>query len=734
VTAAPAPAFDNVVRALAVRGAGLTRADGVIIGLTDGPTVRFRLGVGVFETSDFSASLLVPPATRPPEKGRGVIADGTEELSPGVRREIERLGIRSLISTPLYAANRPCGVMTAVRCGPTPFGQDDLDALNDLAVPVGEVLESAWSLRSGYGSVPLDSAPIGMAVCGVDGTFNEVNRSFADCLGWRAHELLGRTLQSIVHADDVGISQTLLQRAIKDGSTSFRMEQRYCRLDGSVVWAELSMTIVRDEGGRASKLICQVVDVTDRVGAELLLAHRAGHDRLTGLPNRRRFTDIVATAVNAAERCGTTVAVLFLDLDRFTVVNESIGHEGGDAVLREVAQRLRLAARDRETVGRFGGDCFAILCEGLKGPAEARRVATHLLASLQQPVLVGGREVCTAARIGVALGGAVRPASASTLLREAGAACSLAKVRGGGTVAMFDEALRDRAAERLDVEAALHHAVRRQELRLLYQPEVNLRSGRLVGFEALLRWKHPTLGLLGPGAFIPVAEESGLVVEIGHWVLLTAARQMGAWRRRWPRLTGVSMGVNVAARQLSDPCVPELVAQAIAAAGPGAPLRLEVTETELLASTADATKVLSRLRREGARVALDDLGTGYASLAYVAGLEADVLKVDRSFTAGLGVHRARSAVVAALVSLGRSLGQDLVAEGVETVEQAQLLLDLGCELAQGFLCGKPVSPEELVPLLELAADDLPVFQLSAGAGHGGTPWAAAGVAGGGVGQ
>jgi len=278
-------------------------------------------------------------------------------------------------------------------------------------------------------------------------------------------------------------------------------------------------------------------------------------------------------------------------------------------------------------------------------------------------------------------------------------------------MAMFDEALRDRAEERLDVEAALHHAVSRQELRLLYQPEVNLRTGLLVGFEALLRWEHPTLGLLAPQGFIAVAEESGLVVEIGHWVLLAAARQMGAWRQRWPGLATVSMGVNVAARQLSDPRLPDLVGQAREIARPGAPLCLEVTETELLASTTHATRVLGRLRREGSRVALDDLGTGYASLAYVAGLEADVLKIDRSFTAGLGVHRAQSAVVAALVSLGRSLGQDLVAEGVETPDQARLLLELGCEVAQGFLCGKPAAAEELLPILERAAAGSPVFRL-----------------------
>jgi len=710
VTVEPVSSFDRVVLALAARAAALTGADGVIVGLADGPIVRFRLGVGVFAESDFTASLLVAPA-RPLLAGRGVLGDGTEDVSPAVRREIDRLGVRSVVSTPVVVAQRACGVITAVRCGPRAFGRDELDAINGLAGLVGDAIESAWSLRTAYGWLTLDKAPIGMAVCAVDGTFIEVNRSFATCLGWEPSDLVGRTLQSIIHPGDVDVSQLLLDRAIEDGSTSFRMEERYCRPDGSEVWADLSVTIVRDAAGCASQLISQVVDVTDRVEAELLLAHRASHDRLTGLPNRRRFGDIVATAVHAAEQQGTTVAVLFLDLDRFKVVNESIGHEGGDIVLCEVARRLRLAARSGETVGRFGADSFAILCEDLEEPGDARRAASRLLAALRQPVLVDGREVRTAARVGMALGGASRPTSAAALLREADAACSLAKSRGGGTVAMFDEELRDRADERLDVEAALHHAVSRHELRLLYQPEVNLRTGRLVGFEALLRWEHPTLGLLAPERFMAVAEESGLVVEIGHWVLLAAARQMGAWRRRWPGLVTVSMGVNVAARQLSDPRLPDLVAQAREAAEPGAPLCLEVTETELLASTTDATRVLSGLRRDGARVALDDLGTGYASLAYVAGFEADVLKVDRSFTAGLGNHRAQSAVVAALVSLGRSLGQDLIAEGVETIGQAQLLLEMGCEVAQGFLCGKPAIADELDPLLELAAAGSTVFTL-----------------------
>ena len=709
-------AFSRIVRALAHKAADVTDADGVAVGLAHGPTVLFRSGVGVLDGCDFEASLLVPMA-RPLLEGRGLLGDETGEVSPPVRAMIETLGIRSVISTPVVTSERTIGVITAVRCGPVPFGQEQLDALTELAGLVGEAVAGAWSLRTAYGWLTLESAPIGMAVSGVDGTFVEVNRSFAACLGWEPHELVGRTFQEISHPDDVDLSQRLLDRAIADGSTAFRMEERYCRPDGSVVWADLSVTIVRDASGRPQQLISQVVDVTDRVEAELLLAHRAAHDRLTGLPNRRRFTDIVATAVASAERRGATVAVLFLDLDRFKVVNESIGHEGGDAVLCEVGRRLRLAARSGETVCRFAADAFAVLCEDVIGPADARRAGAHLIAALRQPVLVGGREVRAAASVGVALGGAFRPTSAAALLREADAACSLAKSKGGGIVAMFDEALRDRAEERLDVEAALHYAVSRHELRLFYQPEVDLRTGRLVGLEALLRWEHPTLGLLAPEGFLAVAEESGLVVEIGNWVLLAAAQQMGAWRQRWPGLGTVSMGVNVAARQLSDPRLPGLVARARAAAGPGSPLCLEVTETELLASTADATLVLARLRRDGVRVALDDLGTGYASLAYVAGLEADVLKIDRSFTSGLGVHRAQSAVVAALVSLGRSLRQDLVAEGVETRDQARLLLELGCHVAQGFLCGKPASAEELAPLLEQAALGLPVFSLQ-GHPHG----------------
>lgn len=695
---------------MATRAASLTDADGVTIGLTDGPTVRFRLGIGVFDGHDFDASLLVP-AARPLLEGRSLLGDGTEAVSPAVRAWIERLGIRSVLSAPILAGTRTCGVITAVRCGDVPFGPAQLEAFTDLANFAGNAVEAAWALRTAYGWLTLDSAPIGMAVSAVDGTFIEVNRSFAACLGFEPHDLVGRTFQSISHPDDVELSQRLLDRAIDDGSTAFRMEERYCRPDKSVVWADLSVTIVRDSTGQAQQLISQVVDVTDRVEAELLLVHRASHDRLTGLLNRRRFSDIVTAAIDAARTGGTTLAVLFLDLDRFKLVNESLGHDGGDSVLGEVARRLRRAALSGETVGRFGADEFVILCEDVDGQAGARRVASRLLAALRQPVTVDGREVRTAASVGVSVGGAVRPGAASALLREADAACSLAKARGGGTVAMFDESLRDRAEERLDVEAALHHAVGRAELRLFYQPEVDLRTGCLVGMEALLRWEHPVHGLLAPEGFLAVAEESGLVVEIGHWVLLAAAEQMGAWRRRWPGLASVSMGVNVAARQLSDPRLPELVARAREVAGPGAPLCLEVTETELLASTADATVVLARLRREGARVALDDLGTGYASLAYVAGLEADVLKVDRSFTSGLGVHRAQSAVVAALVSLGHSLGQEMVAEGVETVEQARLLLDLGCNVAQGYLCGKPASADDLVPLLEQAAAGAPIFRL-----------------------
>ena len=710
MTVEPDDPFVEVRRALATTAAARTGADGLIVGLTDGPTVRYRMGVGLFEGEDFDASLLVP-AARPLLEGRSMEGDGTEAVSPQVREMIDRLGITSVLSAPVQAATRTCGVIIAVRAGSAPFGPQERSALEELARFVGQAIEAAWALRTAYGWLTIDDAPIGMAVSSVDGTFIEVNQSFAACLGWLPEQLIGRTFQSISHSDDVELN-LLLHQAIADGTPRFRMEHEYCRPDGAVVWADLSFTIVRDAQGRAQQVISQIVDITDWRNAEHELAHRAKTDRLTGLPNRRRFTDIVAGALLAAERKGTTIAVLFLDLDRFSVVNESIGHEGGDDVLREVAQRLRLAARKGETVGRFAADAFAILCEDVGHPAEARHVGTRLLAALHHPVLVGGREVRAAASVGVALGGVTRPSSAAALLREADAACSLAKARGGGTVAIFDEKLRNRADTRLDVEAALHHAVRRHELRLFYQPEVNLRTGRLVGFEALLRWEHPTLGLLAPEdlGFLAVAEESGLVVEIGHWVLLAAAEQMGSWRRRWPELQPISMGVNVAARQLADPRLVEHVARARQAVGPGAPLCLEVTETDVLASSSEAMLTLERLRREGVKVALDDLGTGYASLAYVADFEADVLKVDRSFTAALA-DRAAAAVVAALVSLAQNLKQDVVAEGVETVEQAGLLLAMGCEVAQGFLCGKPASADELEPLLATAAAGLPVFHL-----------------------
>ena len=701
--------FARVARALAARATALTGADGVIVGITDGPAVHFRFGVGVFEGSDFEASLLVPPA-RALLEGRGMRGGAEEDVSPGVRAEIERLGIRSVISVPVMTGPRQCGVMTAVRCRDLPFDAAALGALTDLASLVGDAIESAWALRTAYGWLTLESAPIGMAVSAVDGTFLEVNRAFASCLGWDSHELVGRSFRSIIHDDDVAGSQLRLDQAIADGSMAFRMEQRCCRPDGSVVWADFSVTVVRSPAGEAQQLISQVVDVTERVEAKRLLAHRASHDRLTGLPNRARFTELVVAAATNARRGGTTLAVLFLNLDRFKVVNESIGHDGGDDVLCEVAERLRVAAGSGKTVARFGGDCFAILCEDVKDQEEARWMASHLLTTLQQPVVVGGREIRAAASVGVAVGGAGRPVPAAALLREADAACSLGKARGGGTIAMFDEALRHRAHERLDVEAALLHAVSRHELRLLYQPVVELRTGHLAGVEALLRWEHPTLGLLAPDGFIQVAEESGLVVEMGQWVLAAAAEQMGAWRQRWPALSAVSMGINVAARQLVDPRFPGYVARARELAGAGAPLCLEVTETELLASATAAQAVLANLRSDGVRVALDDLGTGYASLAYVAGLEADVLKVDRTFTAGLGQHATHAAVVAAVVSLGHSLGHTVVAEGVETAEQARLLDELGCDLAQGYLCGRPADPDELAPMLEQAAAGSPIFR------------------------
>jgi diguanylate cyclase (GGDEF)-like protein len=436
---------------------------------------------------------------------------------------------------------------------------------------------------------------------------------------------------------------------------------------------------------------------TDQDDGQDGLAHRVLHDPLTDLPNRTLFLDRLELALARLPRHRTSIAVLFVDLDDFKVVNDSLGHGAGDRLLVELGRRLRTAIRPADTIARFGGDEFVVLCEDINEARDAVVVGERIVAAASEPFLLQGREMFVSASVGVAIAidGEATP---ETLLRDADAAMYRAKERGHGRVEVFDEALRTRIMERLDLENGLRRALQRDELCVYYQPEISLSQRRMVTVEALLRWKHPERGLLEPSEFVGLAEQTGLIVEIGAWVLNEACRQVMVWRGKG---ADVDVAVNVSARQLVQPDIVEVVRDALERTGlPPAALCLEITESAVMHDPEAALATLTLVKELGVKVALDDFGVGFSSLAQLKEmLPLHALKVDRSFISGLGDDERNSAIVAAVVMLASTLGVTAIAEGVETEAQAIQARALGCDVSQGYYFTAPEPPEAIAERL-----------------------------------
>ncbi|MDF1596148.1 MAG: EAL domain-containing protein [Acidimicrobiia bacterium] len=447
----------------------------------------------------------------------------------------------------------------------------------------------------------------------------------------------------------------------------------------------------------------------ERQRAELELAFQSTHDVLTGLPNRILFIDRLGLGLARMRRKPSMLAVMFLDIDGFKFINDSLGHDTGDDLLRAVAERIREALRPGDTVARFGGDEFTILSEEIGDASEAIRIADRLRATLQSPFLLDGQEFFVTASIGIVLADDPddRP---EDLLRDADAAMYQAKDRGKARYELFDEVMRVRVARRIETETGLHRAIENGEFTLLYQPEIELTTGRVVGVEALVSWQHASRGLVGPSEFIPVAEETGLIVPIGSWVLEEACRQGAAWRSRMGPAGPFMMSVNLSARQLLQPGLAAFVHSTLESTGLApSDLVLEVTETVLIDDADHATRVLNELRAVGVRVSIDDFGTGYASLTYLRRLPVDILKVDQTFVRGLVGEGVDTGIVQTIVDLGARLGLTIIAEGVELEIQAEWLKKLGCRIAQGFYFSVPATAGELEEKL-LAPGDISEMQ------------------------
>jgi len=485
--------------------------------------------------------------------------------------------------------------------------------------------------------------------------------------------------------------------------------------DGSGMWAAISvrraayggLVVQSDEGQVFTQAdlsfleaVANVVgSAIDRIRTEEELNYQALHDPLTGLPNRVLFQDRLALSLARLERQPATIAVMFVDVDNFKVINDSLGHDQGDSLLVMIAERLLTAVRPGDTVARFGGDEFVILCESVLGEIEAVGIAERIRELAATPLTMDGRDYVVTVSTGIAVATA-HDTSASYLLRDADAAMYQAKEAGRARTAMFADSMRTQAVRRLETELALRTAITHGEFRLHYQPIVNLPDGSIAGVEALVRWEHPTEGIISPAEFIPIAEETGLIVPLGEWVLGEACRQARAWRQGQPGLEHLTVSVNLSGRQIAQPDLVSVVANILADSGlhPDG-LVLEITESVLMGDAEYAITVLQSLKNLGVQLSVDDFGTGYSSLSYLKKFPVDVLKIDRTFVDGVSTDGEDSAIVQATISLAGSLGLTTVGEGVETLAQVEALTRFGCDKAQGYLFSRPLPPSAVTEVL-----------------------------------
>ncbi len=516
------------------------------------------------------------------------------------------------------------------------------------------------------------------------------NPAFERITGYRAEEVLGRNCR-FLHGKDPNQPATLLLRQAIAERTEARVVLRNYRKDGSLFWNELYVAPVRDNDGVVTHFVGVQNDISEQKQAEQNLLHMATHDSLTGLPNRSLLQDRIGQAIAYAERTHCEMAVLFVDIDRFKNINDSLGHAAGDQLIAVMAQRLHAAVRTVDTVARVGGDEFVVVLNDLNRESDITKVLPALLAAITQPMSVEGHALTVTGSIGIS----VYPRDGrdvATLLKNADTAMYRTKEAGCNGYRFYAQEMNADAIDRLRLENDLRNAVKGDELILYYQPQVDAVSGRIIAAEALLRWQHPQLGLVSPAAFIPLAEETGLIVPIGEWVLRRVCTQMRSWREA--ALPEVRVAVNLSPRQFRQSNIVAMIRAAVDdCAIPADWLELEITETSLMQNPEEAASLLDELTRLGFSLAVDDFGTGYSSLAYLKRFPLHVLKIDRSFVVDIETNRDSAAIAAAVIALAHSLGLRVVAEGVETEGQLQYLRGLDCDIAQGYLYGRPMPAE-----------------------------------------
>ena len=542
-----------------------------------------------------------------------------------------------------------------------------------------------------------DSTADGVMIADRDGKIMTVNRAFTEITGYKEDEARGKNPR-FLHSDlqDEGFYRAMWASIAEHDRWSGELWNR--RKDGSVFPESLTISAVRDERQEITHYVGVFSDITRLKSAQEALDFQAHHDPLTGLPNRLLLEDRLDSAVQRAKREKTSLALLFIDLDRFKNINDTLGHHVGDVVLCEAARRFTSSVREADTVARLGGDEFIIVLENFHDPAAASRVADKVLDALRQPIVIAGQEFFIGASVGISL----YPQDGSDpadLLKHADAAMYRAKDHGRNTFAYFSSEITAHSLDRFRLEADIRYALERDQLCVYFQPQFSLADGRLVGAEALVRWHHPERGMVSPGQFIPIAEESGVIVPMGEWILRRACREWSDWHEQGLK-PGV-LAVNVSGIEFRRGRVRESVEQTLAATRlPAELLELEITESSIMSQADRSIETLHALRGIGLQLAIDDFGTGYSSLAYLKRLPLCKLKIDQSFVRGLPDDTEDAAITCAIVALAGSLGLTTMAEGVETEAQRRFLTDAGCHEMQGYLLGRPMPDSEFRALLE----------------------------------
>jgi diguanylate cyclase (GGDEF)-like protein/PAS domain S-box-containing protein len=624
----------------------------------------------------------------------------------GTRNDLRIDGGRIVLAIPLSAREDVRGLL--VLPSELALSRELVDSLESLATQVSLAVERASldeelhrrQSEARFGSLVAHSSDL-ITVLDAHGTVTYQSPSVEGVLGYSVGEIEGTEFDRLLsNADASRLRQILagVGEAYAGGGTETHVIE--CALkhrDGTWLQFEVQYTdLLQDEHVRG--IVLNGRDVSERKEFEDQLAHQAFHDPVTKLANRALFADRVQHALVRSSRGGPTIGVMFIDLDDFKTVNDSLGHAAGDAVLQEVATRLQAAVRPGDTVARFGGDEFAVLVDGVQDSDEAADIARRILQAVEVKFEIDGRQVYPRASLGICLAeGELGSPDSEELLRSADVAMYMAKRDRAGSYRIFERAMHERAVERLELQAELQEALELSQFAIEYQPVVHLEKSGLYGVEALLRWRHPTRGTIAPDNFISLAEETGLIIPIGRWVLAEACTEGVLLQERFPRETPLTMSVNLSAKQLQSETIVDDVRSALATTGlPPATLVLEITETVMMADTDLVVRQVDELKSLGVQLAMDDFGTGYSSLSYLSRFPVDIIKMDRSFLAS-GQHA--SGLAAAIIALGDSLDLEVVAEGIEMPDQIASLRDLGCELGQGFVFARPMAHEALLEYL-----------------------------------